>query len=1270
MSDVRSTTKWQAGLKESYQSSIYWNAQPSPTGTIDLYYADINDLTFATNWGEQLIGKNKIALSINASVKEKDHLLQIFTDTKNRKNDHSFGFGFPFFIYHDPEKNVPPIVAPLFIWELTIKPNPTRLDTWVIQHDETNAIKINEYLVDHLEQSYNFKLKAQWQELALKKEINHQSLSKICHELIVELSLTDGRTNVGINPFPKQEELTELLETGAIHWSGVLGAFPYVAPSVLRNTQITPPPLRVGNYEHSVALFRNDPFQKEAILALAQHELIQITGHQGTGKTYTLNNILCNALSNGKKSLVISKNAQSFVTIQNLLQSKGLEHLSLVLHNDHKDKLHLLEQLRNSVQRTAEVASFDPEEYQLLLNQYERAHQKLDKAYEVLNKNIFGAYSWTETVGQFLANNRLEGKELLASQLNPQDFIFSFEEYEILKAMVKETEPIYKKIPTLKHPLNTLAGNIFSEKEKAEAESFLEDRLKHFIDKAADLQHRYILKLDAYVHQLREHYEDHYQSLDQQLEITKNKIADYSSQFGAAFESSSVVNAGKLRVYGVFSDKHKSILQAKEDVAKEYERLLALYDSRTYFEYEFPRGEDYKNMTKIRQALADFASNLQHWRHRNPGIIQEQVQKLSNQTVHPSLNFKPQINELEYALDVLIAEINTTGIYQAYLKNNRLTIPMRQQFLEDIIEQLETSLYHLRDFDNFYDWRKHWLPLPEKSKKLIRAIIKVKPRHWTAAFESWYLHHHLLLNHQAQLPDSDILLQQFIELDRRLCSILPTQVRDFWKKRQAHTLKEFKRVDRERYQLIFASNDQQTILERPLKALFQIDFPAFTDMFPVVMLSPELAAEVLPDMEQFFDLVLFDEAQEISSELAFPAWKLGKQVVVAGDAGQYRQATNDSILAYATEQQAKAISLAYLHQEIAPSIARFKNKYLYQQSLKLLRSGLEESRALQAQSLKGEYHAPTQTNSVEIDAILSALQAIEKTPEHRYPRVAIICFTRAQRDAIQLALIQLQQLQQPGYHKIEALEAAGLALYHWEEKIEAMEVALLSLTYGTSKKDSEIETQLQILNTPKGFAQLRMIFSLPLYGLSIFHSLSAETVANFLQQPERQGSYLLVNGINYAHQLAHGQAMIEESKLTAAQLRGSQSKRFFVEEVAQALQPYLEPGRTHLNASTENLSLSLVIKALSKNAANFVLQTDGFFSDAKTGAYTWEQYLREEVTFLGLETLPTWSINWWKNPSLEARKLASIIIRNDTNSFEKASIVTGEQKTEVGLEKE
>jgi superfamily I DNA and/or RNA helicase len=56
---------------------------------------------------------------------------------------------------------------------------------------------------------------------------------------------------------------------------------------------------------------------------------------------------------------------------------------------------------------------------------------------------------------------------------------------------------------------------------------------------------------------------------------------------------------------------------------------------------------------------------------------------------------------------------------------------------------------------------------------------------------------------------------------------------------------------------------------------------------PCWLASPESVSAIFP-MEEFFDLVIFDEASQCFAERGIPALYRGKQAIIAGDAMQLK----------------------------------------------------------------------------------------------------------------------------------------------------------------------------------------------------------------------------------------------------------------------------------------------------------------------------------------------------------------------------------------------
>ena len=73
---------------------------------------------------------------------------------------------------------------------------------------------------------------------------------------------------------------------------------------------------------------------------------------------------------------------------------------------------------------------------------------------------------------------------------------------------------------------------------------------------------------------------------------------------------------------------------------------------------------------------------------------------------------------------------------------------------------------------------------------------------------------------------------------------------------------------------------------KPMRQLFESYKPLVKQMALSWLVSPEMLSRVIPFERGFFDLVVFDEASQLSVERALPALYRAKRVVVAGDEKQ------------------------------------------------------------------------------------------------------------------------------------------------------------------------------------------------------------------------------------------------------------------------------------------------------------------------------------------------------------------------------------------------
>lgn len=1225
--------------------SIYGNALPYYLDRADLCGIDQAGQNFATKWMDGLM-KGELQTQVNTNPAIAYKLRHLFFESKNLervKGAKTLGFGYPLFIEtYDSDL----IIAPVFIWYLNMEASQNKVDSWNFRFGKENTIQPNYRLLRHLDYNYQLDLVEKFESKAFLKQLNRGNISELLLELVDRLNFDNNLGNGEILPSPGLEEIGGLAERGTIFSSGVIGLFP--PQRVLKPISVgekpeeafSPTTLERNPDCHDYFYLPADPYQATALENAFNQKISVVEGDPSSGKTQTLVNLLINALSNKQKCLVVSERIPALIKVQENLSKVGINQFNFLLKDALHDKTSLLELLKVAATGLGRGWEHNEDDFKLKKTKFSRDKSKLDANYRAIRKNIFGQNNWIETTGLFLASNRREGKELLGSQLNAHEYDFNYEEFELFRDAILSSEPLYRKVNTLKHPLSVLHQDIFKSKASDEGLRFVRTQLKKFQQKTERVHHRYISKTDAYSARLRTHYERHFEQLAKQLLPLKEKIADYSEQFGNDF-----IYAGpsSLNPFNWFSKKKNLIQKGKDEVSQQYQTLLKIFHRQQYFDFQEIPCKNGRIINKTIENLDQFETSLNQWRGKINGIAQDEILRLNSKTVHPNLDYKEQISELEYALDVLIEEVNESKLLKEPLNNKTLTIPQRQKYLENIIEQLETIQLNLRDFGEVYLWQSNWLGLNDFSQKIIKAIVKVKPSNWMAAFESWYFHNVLTKNFSTDLPNDNSLLDHFANSYFLLKPLILNQIAAHWQDIQFAELKNLKKKNKKVYQQIFDKNNHQKTTGLPLNLVLEEGFDAVSAMLPILFVTPHIAENVIPQLENYFDYIIFDEANRLSVENATRISALGKRQVLFGSNDTHGNET--SLLQYVKENGVPTSILKKRYTNLPASKPEPFN------ANGKLSTEFYFGTEIEIENVEGRFDEKEGINDVEAQNIIRLLNNIKRTPQRLFPSVGIVTFTVEQRDLISSYLLKLKQQNATGSDKIRQLERNGMGIFHVDELFgQHFDILIISFTLGTVNFKGALSKKYMFFNTPEGISHIRLLLHKSPKTSYIIHSIPSEYQEKFLSKPADVGTYLLAKFLQFATAVQENDT--EKIKALSADLfpniSGEKSHDLFTNEVAKASHAYIESDRIHTRIKHEKVQVPLSIKPVFEHEPPMVIHPDGFFAETDSTSYLWEYQQREKISSSGIKYHPIWTTNWWKNPKQEARLLASQIIKHDS----------------------
>ncbi len=1195
--------------------SIYHQALPNNFDRLDL--TRLNDLEpdLAYQLIEALLKLQPWQREVKADFHAHQSFLHYFFENRNAGKNTGVGpvhLGFPLLItQYDGQM----VVAPIFLWPLQVEPAARGVDTWNLE-SQAGSVRFNPFIESWLQES---EANEQAATLGIPTLLDAQSLTRFCNELAIRLGIDTTASYPALSPFPEPTDLTCLAEDSAICWSGVIGT--YFPASLVAKIAEWDSPEAVLPWGHRLGLLPLDPWQASVVRHFERNELTLVEGRSATGKSHLLTHLVTNALANGKKTLVVAESLGALRQIQEQLYALGVGDYSFLLQDKVAD-LPVMGELLRGKQKPLKKDIPDIGQFKALEDRLSREQQKLDECYAALRREIFEAENWTQTVGLYLEANRQEGKELLHGQLNASDFRYSRNELEEVSRAIESCQRLFGKINALSHPLQSLNSGIFIHNSEEEGLAFIETQVASFLEKTNQQQHQYLTLRNQYAERLMDHYGSYYREVREQLEKVEDKIRDYQNRY-----DSDVLNSGKntLKLYGLFAGKFREALTAKEDIAGEYRELVRRYKRSNYFEFSFPAEQ--QRLEQLGNVLDDFNQQLDQWWTGLPDHLQEEMMRLSYKTVLPELKMEDKVQSLELNLDLLVEELNGSGLYQLPMERKMLTIPRRQRFLEEIIEKLEETRFHLRDYPTFYDWQHNWFSLSEVSRRVVRALAKIKPDDWLAAFKSWYYNQILSNAYEPILPIRDLPLEKYVNTYGQLEKMLQPAIDQFWEANREKTLKNLKKEHKKWYDAIF--DKKRPIDSSDLHRILDKGGHWVASLLPVILTTPQYAAQYFNAKKPVFDAVLVDEGQTLSVNEGSKFFGKGVRQVLFYDRN----------LLIPTRQGL----VTFLHEN---GFARLPLHNLHQQRPGLLwQTAVQTREGIQIEQVNGRFEVATGTNEEEIQAILQLLNRIEKTPQRTYPKVGIVCFTKEQRNLLSEYLLRIKRQRLTGIEMVQQLERNGLGVFHLSELTgQHFDILVTSICYGQTDTKGKISGQLKALNTKEGLAQIQLMLGRATQQLILMNSLPLDFLADVVHRQERTGMNLLANFLVDASGFLgrsdtetanqHRQKM-QEQWLPAPPSR----QAHFSLEVIRRLhesgwnQPY------SVDQKVGEVVLPIVFQRVPGISEKLLLLPDGFLSRASGPHLLWEYQQRQRLQKQGYRIIPIWSVLWWKNPNQALHQL-------------------------------
>jgi nitrogen regulatory protein PII-like uncharacterized protein len=308
----------------------------------------------------------------------------------------------------------------------------------------------------------------------------------------------------------------------------------------------------------------------------------------------------------------------------------------------------------------------------------------------------------------------------------------------------------------------------------------------------------------------------------------------------------------------------------------------------------------------------------------------------------------------------------------------------------------------------------------------------------------------------------------------------------------------------------------------PVRKLMQEFHEELFRLIPCWMASPETVSALFPP-EEYFDLVIFDEASQCFTEKGLPSVYRGKQCVIAGDSKQLRpgdlyrvrweeeeeslEEEAESLLELAGHYLPQAL-LNYHYRSSKRELIEFSNHHFYQDKLELIPEYGMTSQALFYHKVPGTWHK--QQNREEAEKVVSTLKALMKRGERN---IGVVTFNFPQAELIQELLEE--KVRSEHWTLPEDLFVKNLENVQGDER----DIILFSVAYAPDEK-GKLQLRFGSLNQEDGPHRLNVAVSRARKEIHMITSILPSQLDT--ERLESQGPKLLKEYLQFVWNAAQG----------------------------------------------------------------------------------------------------------------------------------------------------
>ncbi len=940
--------------------------------------------------------------------------------------------------------------------------------------------------------------------------------------------------------------------------------------------------------EQTFTPFKLDAYQENAIKAIKKGNSVVVQGPPGTGKSQLICNLISDYIARGKSVLLVCQKKAALDVVFKRLKEIGIDQFVGLMHDFKNDRKSIYEQLADQIDR---IQDYENRNNSLdtihLERQFLKVSREIDRLNEELEEFKFALFDESEcgktvkelyltsdphavsiNVKQYyndLSYDKIdEFKSKLSQYINYGKRFFSPEyvlsnrksfadfgvhEFNEIKRCLNEIPGYRQGISNRTVELTHQTVTLEEAEEVLEKKSKVEELLAILKDKTVYQYFRHMVEVDItpdplWISNMERLVMQCYKGVGPESSLPKEALGRFQEVLERAIKTRKSVF--KWFYWRLFSKDKVFITRVlvanglKNSSKDSFNMLIEKVDNRLNLEH---------NLSKIKgqKWLQDFPANYRKIEVQNWFYFQKQA--VSAALIFGSLrNFKSflPVNRMFYEelrdrftqlLEIYATIPEKMEDWSRFLTKNQIhTIATSPEQTDQIQKALK------QDFDSLCEFDKLKKDFSTSELELIDRLVEESKEVDTESIQqlldnsislAWIDHietkYPVLRSVSSQkLVEQEKTLQQCVIEKMKISNdILLMKARE----RTYHDL-EFNRLNnRVTYRDLY---HQVTKKRRiwPVRKLIKNYPDEVFSLIPCWMASPESASAIF-QMEEVFDLVIFDEASQCFAEKGIPAMYRGKQVVITGDDKQlmpndlYKvrweddndedvpELEIDSLLGLAN-QYLMQLFLKGHYRSKSLELIEFSNQHFYKGNLMLLpdhREINDGQQPIKYLKVNGEWE--DNTNVKEAEKVASLVTNLTESEPHK--SIGVVTFNARQQGLI-LDLLD-QAANDRDLILPENLFVKNIENVQGDEK----DIIIFSIGYAPDS-EGRFNMKFGSLNVPGGENRLNVAVTRAREQVIVVTSIKPNQLA--IDNAKNEGPKLLKRYLEYAYKVSQGKLKI------------------------------------------------------------------------------------------------------------------------------------------------